>query len=112
MTVVVVGEVRFEWEQVDEVGDCMNRATVRVEDACHTVVGHFQEICSYEQEEGVRWEWKTQIEGSTVSPNGYDDGTFGTDLRSFVKIAMQQTAQYFRGELADFIQLATPAMLT
>ena len=109
MPVVRVGEVRFEWKQTAEVNDCMNMAAVSVEDACHTVKGTLK-ICSYEQDDQVRWEWKADIVGSSQNPNGCDDGTFGVDLKSFVEGAMQMTAQYFRDVLSER-QAETRAML-
>ena len=85
-----VAGVRFEWSVLEEVGDCMNRAVLSIEDACHRVEGVLR-ICSHETDGRTRSEWRPWIDAVAV-PGGEDDRPFGTDVRSFVQIAEQRTA--------------------
>ena len=94
--------VEFAWSLSEEPGDCMNQASVTLEDACcHKVEGTLQ-ICSRETlEEEPQWEARLTIDGRPIDPPLKFDSRFGIDLRKIVHEAMTKAVPKFKSALRD-----------
>ena len=94
---IEVRGVRFKWQKDSEPSDCMNRAVVTISDACHTITGTL-EICTEVRDNRLMGGWKVLVGGKTERGHS---ANISTDLKSFVRTAMDVTARYFNEALED-----------
>ena len=106
MITVEVAGAEFTWGTEEEVGDCMNRARVVLDEGMGRIEGELC-ICLHEEDDGAdhdiySLEWILFVNGKKLARDEYEEERFlEHNARLYIKEAMKQSAFLLRGILRE-----------